>query len=134
MAKEEPLHILLDSNHAARGKEALLSSQMGLLKSIKHIRNYSKLREQELKEQEGLKEMLSEIDSTLKEFNKTLPHVSKSDLKQVEKIKGEEKKEKKKQKKKEKKKKKQKQKKENENESLEQELNEVRKKLDRLGQ
>lgn len=71
--KENLIHIKLSYLESKEAKKDILSSELNLLKTSKHISNYKALRLQELKKKQEIAKKLKELKSSLNELEKILP-------------------------------------------------------------
>ena len=71
----EPVHVKLEFFEAINSKRALLSCQMNILNSIDKMRNYKKLRKQELVQKVKLKAKLRQLKIEINSIHKTLPKI-----------------------------------------------------------
>jgi len=66
-------YVRLTGSEKMYGSKALLYAEMELLDSIKHIRNYKKLRIKEIKLKTELKKTVKDVKTKLSELDKALP-------------------------------------------------------------
>jgi len=72
--KEESLiHLRFSANSARQGKKDILNSQIDLLNISKYIRNYKKLRKEELSKKEKIKTQIKLAKKDLLKLHKLLP-------------------------------------------------------------
>ena len=76
----ETRHIKLEYNDAISAKKQLLSSEINLLNLVKKIRNYKILRKKELNEKNKLKISMGELKMKLGLLISTLPEQEKTDI------------------------------------------------------
>lgn len=69
----ETRHIKFNYEDAISGKKSLLSSELNLLQILRKIRNYKMLRKKELTEKTKLKKSLSELKSKIDDLSSTFP-------------------------------------------------------------
>src|SRR3989344_1928703 len=71
----ETLHIKLEPEETLSSKKNLLATEINLLNSIKHLQNYKKHVLEELRSKTLLKSSLREIALDILELNKILPQI-----------------------------------------------------------
>lgn len=100
-------YIKLEKTEKAYTKKHILQSEISLLNSVKRYQEYRKLRKQELLMKILFKEKLEDIKNSLVTFDRFLPRVKNHNFKEEEEL-------------------------DKEHHTLEQELDEIKKKLEKL--
>lgn len=72
---EDIMHVRLEHDEAIKSKRNLLLIEMGTLKAIQGIRNYKHLRTQELKEKTRLIKKLKDTLADLRKMHRILPKI-----------------------------------------------------------
>ena len=75
MKEENFIHIKLDYGEALQAKKDILFSEMDLLKTLKIIRKYHELRQQELELKQKFRRRVKEIETAIKKTETLLPKV-----------------------------------------------------------
>ncbi len=75
-----PLHLRLNGTEAKNAKKDLLSSQINTLRILQHIKNYKKLRLEELRKKEKIAIKLKSINSDIRKLQKLLPKLNIPDI------------------------------------------------------
>ena len=70
----ESIYIKFDYDEALQAKKDLLIVQAEIVKSVKNLRGYKKIRDKELKLKTRLKSQTSKVSDNLRKLHQLLPH------------------------------------------------------------
>ncbi len=80
MANENLIHVKLEFDEAIKSKRDILSSEMGLLKIIKAIKNRQALREEEFKVKINLAKKIRDLKADITKLQVILPKIKIPDI------------------------------------------------------
>jgi len=78
MIQENPIHIRLDYYEAKESKKQMLSSEINILELKKSLAKYKQLRINELKKRETLAQKIKNLKVSLSKLKNNLPKITKS--------------------------------------------------------